>query len=98
MADPAMPATALSGLLLLVFVPIAADSIFRGIAPGINQTYSHADGLRDLVTYLALSLVAGFVLVYHLRYARTMTEPRGQVASASERPSAGGDADPESQF
>ena len=48
---------------------------------GINQTYGHADGLRDLVTYLALSVVAGSILMYHLRFARTLREPLGDMGS-----------------
>jgi hypothetical protein len=59
----------LAALALLVFVPVAADSIFRAIAPGVNETSGHADGVRNLVTFLALSVFAGGILVYHLRYA-----------------------------
>jgi hypothetical protein len=62
----------LAALALLVFVPVAADSIFRAIAPGVNETSGHADGVRNLVTFLALSVFAGGILVYHLRYADSL--------------------------
>jgi hypothetical protein len=62
----------LAALSLLVFVPVAADSIFRAIAPGVNETSGHADGVRNLITFLALSVFAGGILVYHLGYAASL--------------------------
>jgi hypothetical protein len=65
----------LAALSLLVFVPVAADSNFRAIAPGVNETSGHADGVRNLITFLALSVLAGGILIYHLRYAATLRTP-----------------------
>jgi hypothetical protein len=68
----------LAGITLLVIVPVTADSVFRAIAPGVNQTSGHAPGVRDLVTFAALSLLLGAVLVYHLRvapYRPAVTDP-----------------------
>jgi hypothetical protein len=58
----------------MVFVPLSVDSIFRAIAPGVNETSGHADGLRNLVTFLALSALTAAILVYHLRYASRLKE------------------------
>jgi hypothetical protein len=65
---------ALAALSLLVFVPVAADSIFRAVAPGVNETSGHAGGLRSLVTFLTLSAVSAAILRYHLRYAAALRE------------------------
>ena len=58
----------LAVLSLLVFVPLTADNIFRAIAPGVNETSGHADGVRNLVTFLVLSGLSAEILWYHLRY------------------------------
>jgi hypothetical protein len=63
----------IAGASLLLFVPVAADAVFRAAAPGIAQASGHADGLREFATFLALSIVAALVLIYHLRYARHLT-------------------------
>ncbi|HEX4864766.1 MAG TPA: hypothetical protein VFV02_11870, partial [Acidimicrobiales bacterium] len=39
----------LAALSLLVFIPAGADSIFRAIAPGVNETAGHAEGVRNLI-------------------------------------------------
>jgi hypothetical protein len=62
----------LSAVALLVFVPIGADNIFQAIAPGINGANGHANGVRSLVTFTILSALAGVILTYHLRYARSV--------------------------
>jgi len=64
----------LAALALLVFVPLALDSIFRSIAPGVNETSGHAAGARDLVTFLVVAASAGAVLVYHLRFAQGLRD------------------------
>jgi hypothetical protein len=79
----------LAALSLLVFVPVAADSIFRAIAPGINETSGHADGLRNLVTYVVLSALTSAILVYHLRYAariRDAPSPSGETRETGSSP------------
>ena len=58
----------LAVLSLLVFLPLTADNIFRAIAPGVNETSGHADGLRNLVTFLVLSGLSAGILRYHLGY------------------------------
>ena len=58
----------LAVLSLLVFVPLTADNIFRAIAPGVNETSGHADGVRNLVTFLVLSGLSAAILWYHLGY------------------------------
>jgi hypothetical protein len=65
----------LAAISLLAFVPIAGDSIFRAIAPGVNGTSGHAGGLRMLVTFAVLSGLSAAILVYHLRMARSLREP-----------------------
>jgi hypothetical protein len=65
----------LSAISLLVFVPFTADSVFRAIAPGVNQMSGHAEGVRSLVTFLTLSAIAGAILVYHLRLAQDLRDP-----------------------
>lgn len=62
-------------LSLLVFGPIFADNIFRAIAPGVNETSGHADGLRNLVTYFLLAGLTGFILRYHLQYLKGLRNP-----------------------
>ncbi len=64
----------LAAASLLLFVPLAADAVFRAVAPGIAQASGHADGLREFVTFLALSGAAAGLVVYHLRYARALTD------------------------
>ena len=74
----------LAALSLLVFAPLAADNIFRAIAPGVNETSGHADGVRNLITFLVLTGLATAILVYHLRFAsRLRTEPpAGELANS----------------
>jgi hypothetical protein len=74
----------LSAIALLVFVPFSADSVFRAIAPGINQMSGHAEGTRDLVTFLVLSAFAAAILVYHLRLARDLRAPAILEVSGSD--------------
>jgi hypothetical protein len=80
----------LAALSLLVFVPVAADSIFRAIAPGVNETSGHAQGIRDLVTFLVLSAITSAILIYHLRYADLLrhTSPRTAETHEAETPGA----------
>jgi hypothetical protein len=65
---------AMSGVLLLIFVPLAIDNVFRAIAPGVNEASGHADGIRGLVTFALLSALATIGLVYHLRYVNKLRE------------------------
>jgi hypothetical protein len=66
----------LSAMSLLIFVPVAADSVFRAIAPGVNQASGHADGVRGFITFAVLSALSAMVLVFHLRYADRLREPQ----------------------
>ena len=34
-------------MLLLIFVPLAVDNVFRAIAAGVNNASGHADGSED---------------------------------------------------
>src|SRR5262249_6492637 len=67
---------ALSAVLLLIFVPAAADNVFKAIAPGVNQASGHAEGIRGFVTFAVLSALAAMALVHHLRYAKRLREPQ----------------------
>jgi hypothetical protein len=62
----------LAAVALLVLVPLAADSVFRAIAPGLNETSGHADGLRNLVTFVTVSALSAWVASYYLRYANSL--------------------------
>ena len=64
----------LAALSLLVFIPATADNIFRAIAPGVNETSGHADGVRNLITFLVLSGLGALVLAYHLRFASRLRD------------------------
>lgn len=65
---------ALSAVLLLIFAPLAVDHVFRAIAPGVNETAGHADGIRGSLTFTVLSALTAFALIYHLRYANRLRE------------------------
>jgi hypothetical protein len=64
-----------SGVLLLVFVPLTVDGVFRAIAPGVNNTSGHADGIRTFVTFAVLSALTAVGLIYHLHFANQRREP-----------------------
>lgn len=74
----------LAVLSLLVFVPLFADNIFRAIAPGVNETSGHADGLRNLVTFGVLSGLSALILRYHLGYLRSFRSTESQGTDLSE--------------
>lgn len=76
-------------LSLLVFVPVFADNVFRAIAPGVNETSGHADGVRNLVTYFVLAALSGYILRYHLRFLHALRNP-----TAVTTPPTGPDDDP----
>jgi hypothetical protein len=65
---------ALAAVSLLIFVPVAADNVFRAIAPGVNQASGHADGIRGFITSAVLSALSAIALVYHLRYTNRLRE------------------------
>jgi hypothetical protein len=66
---------ALSAVLLLLFVPLTVDNVFRAIAPGVNETSGHAEGIRGFVTFAVVSALATIGVLYHLRYANKLREP-----------------------
>ncbi|HUE59601.1 MAG TPA: hypothetical protein VMO88_08475, partial [Acidimicrobiales bacterium] len=43
-------------------------------APGVNETSGHADGVRNLITFLVLSGLGALVLAYHLRFASRLRD------------------------
>ncbi len=61
----------------LGFVLAVADSIFRAIAPGVNQASGHADSRRNVVTLPALTAMAAGTLVYHLQLAAVLSPVTG---------------------
>jgi hypothetical protein len=73
---------ALSGVLLLVFVPLAVDGVFRAMAPGVNNTSGPADGIREFVTFAVLSALTAVGLIYHLRFASQRREPPQPASDA----------------
>jgi hypothetical protein len=68
-------------LSLLVFVPVFADNIFRAIAPGVNETSGHSDGVRNLVTFFVLTGLTGLILRYHLGYLHSLRNPSALTSS-----------------
>ncbi|HEX6393097.1 MAG TPA: hypothetical protein VFZ97_06620 [Acidimicrobiales bacterium] len=78
----------LAVLSLLVFAPLAADNIFRAIAPGVNETSGHADGVRNLITFLVLSGLTAVILLYHLRYLSSLgvTWSPGRIEAEPDDP------------
>lgn len=77
----------LAALALLVFVPLTADSVFRAIAPGVNGTSGHAEGIRNLVTFLALAVLSGGILRYHLHFGATLRTSQPPPSGSDEDPS-----------
>ena len=81
----------LTALSLLVFVPLAADNVFRAIAPGVNETSGHAGGVRNLVTFGVLGGLSAGILRYHLRYLarlRATDSPAGEDDNREDSPPA----------
>jgi hypothetical protein len=57
----------LAALAVLVLAPLSASALFRAIAPGVNGTSGHADGLRKLATFGVVLALSVWILQVHLR-------------------------------
>ena len=64
----------LGALAVLGFVPASAAALFRALAPGVNGTSGHADGLRKLATFAVVAGLSAWVMAGHLRIARRLRE------------------------
>jgi hypothetical protein len=62
----------LAALAALVLAPLSASAVFRAIAPGVNGTSGHADGLRKLATFGVLLGLSAWILTSHFRLARML--------------------------
>ncbi len=73
----------LAAVTSLILAPLAANNVFRAIAPGVAGAAGHADGVRNAVTFATLLGVSLLILTVHLRYAASFgAGPAGMAAPA----------------
>ena len=74
----------LAALGVLFLAPLSAAALFRAIAPGVNGTSGHADGLRRLATFGVLLLISVKLLRDHFSYAATLRRATGGSEGISD--------------